>query len=59
MEFLYDDAIGVAYLLDPRYLGDGMSAQERKKLRKVFSILSPNREKLYFGVYELHDSSEQ
>jgi hypothetical protein len=32
MEILYGDAIGVAYPLDPRYLGDGMSAPERKKV---------------------------
>jgi hypothetical protein len=36
MEFLYGDAIGVAYLLDPRYLGDGCRRKKGRRLRIVF-----------------------
>ena len=31
-EFMYGDAHGVAYLLDPRYLGDGMDRKLRKEI---------------------------
>jgi hypothetical protein len=43
MEFLYRDAIRVAYLLDPRYLGDGMSAQERKKVEDSLFNFKPEQ----------------
>jgi hypothetical protein len=60
MEFLYGDAFGVAYLLDPRYLGDGMSTQERKKVEDSLFNFKPETERNYvFGVFELHGSSEQ
>jgi hypothetical protein len=31
-DFMYGDAHGVAYLLDPRYLGDGMLRTLRKEI---------------------------
>jgi hypothetical protein len=32
--FMYGDAHGIAYLLDPRYDGDGMNLVHRRKLRR-------------------------
>ena len=34
-DFMYGDAHGIAYLLDPRYLGDGMSRTLRKEVEDV------------------------
>jgi hypothetical protein len=51
MEFLNADAIGVAYLLDPRYLGDGMSAQERKKVEdSLFNFKPEQREVMFWSI---------
>ena len=34
-EFMYSDAHGLAYLLDPRYLGEGISHQHRSNLEDI------------------------
>jgi len=34
-EFLYGDAIGIAYLLDPCLLGDNMLMHEKSKVEDV------------------------
>jgi hypothetical protein len=51
MEFLYGDAIGVAFLLDPRYLGDWMSAQERKKVEYSLFNFKPEQRETMFLEY--------
>jgi hypothetical protein len=51
MEFLYGDAIGMAYVLDPRYLGDGMSAEERKKVEDCLFEFEPEQRELMFMEY--------
>lgn len=33
--FLYGDAHGIAYLLDPRYIGDGLNADVRKNIEDI------------------------
>lgn len=35
MEFMYGDAHGIAYLLDPRYLGAGMSMEQRLAVEEL------------------------
>ena len=42
-EFMYGDAHGVSYLLDPRYLGDGMERKLRKEIED-FVYEFPNKD---------------
>jgi hypothetical protein len=42
-DFMYGDAHGVAYLLDPRYLGDGMSRTLRNEIEDfIYKFPSPD-----------------
>ena len=42
-DFTYGDAHGVGYILDPRYIGDGMSQQVSNKIED-FIFAFPNED---------------
>lgn len=48
MHFIYGDAIGIAYLLDPRFLGHGMPMATKKKVEDLlFEYASDHKEQLF------------
>ena len=60
MEFMYGDAHGIAYLLDPRYIGDGMSMDKRMAVEDLIvahpsadsnTIPTPEQQQSVFDDY--------
>jgi hypothetical protein len=41
-QFMYGDAHGLGYLLDPRFIGDGLSADHRREVEDVLAIIPEN-----------------
>jgi hypothetical protein len=62
MDFLYGDAIGFAYLLDPRYLGEGMSVNEKRLIEdKLFSSMVDQKEQIFseYTSFVINASNEK
>ena len=60
MDFLYGNAIGIAYLLDLRYLGDGMATVQKRKTEDIiFNFVHDQKETLFMEYTQFMNSAGQ
>ncbi|KAH6569518.1 hypothetical protein BASA50_000149 [Batrachochytrium salamandrivorans] len=58
LDFLYGDAIGIAYLLDPRFVGEKMTAFEKTRVKGlIFDYGSETEQSQPMGKKESNVSS--